>query len=275
MKNALLFLSALSTLILSLELHAFTFNNSVAAAFSEEKVPIRVSSTPCEELGMTNAELEDLLREAVDQYWNRAPTSNLYMDLGAPIATSSKFRTDDPCIGTSGCEPNPDLIVDSGIVVACNVNTDIFSNLRILAVTLTNNIQGRRLVGSLILINDRENNRFAQMERDEKVAVLAHEIGHAIGLGHSPVRDSLMYFTTVPKRRSLGQDDIDGISFLYPDSFSSSACGTLALNPQRPQGPKKKDQQSPLLLFIGLSLILLFVSRVQYEPLVKNETLKN
>lgn len=275
MKNISFLFQGLIFFILSLEVHAFTFNNSVAAAFKEEKVAMRVSTTPCQELKMSNAELEDLLRDAVDQYWNKAPTSNLYMDLGAPIATSSEFRNDNPCQGSSGCEPNPELVVDSGIVVACNVNGTIFSDPRILAVTLTNNIQGRRLVGSLILINDNSGNRFADMERDEQVAVLAHEIGHAIGLGHSPVRDSLMYFSTVPKRRSLGQDDIDGVSFLYPDSFSSSACGTLALNPQKPQGPKQKDQQSPFLLFIGLVLAFIFASRAYDRTLVKNEVVKN
>lgn len=250
------FLSAAFYLI-ALSAHAFTFNNSVAAAFEEEKVTIRVSSETCQEIGVSNSELEDMLREAVDQYWNKAPTSRLYMDIGAPIETDPIFRTGDPC-QAPGCTPNPDMIVDSGIVVVCNENTDIFDSPQILAVTLTNNIQKRRLVGSLVLINDRVGSRFGERSRDEQVAVLAHELGHAIGLGHSPVRDSLMYFTVVPKRRSLGQDDIDGISFLYPDNISTSACGTLALGPNRPSAPNSSSKnQAPLALLIGLCAVLL------------------
>lgn len=268
-KHLLLFLGL--TCLFPLQLNAFSFNNSVAAAFEEEKVNIRVSTETCDEAGVSNSELEDLLREAADQYWNRAPTSSLYMDVGAPIDTAAAFGTDNPCLAGGGCEPNPDMIVDSGIVVVCNDNATVFNTPQILGVTLTNNIEGRRLVGSLVLINNRNGSRFGERDRDEQIAVLAHELGHAIGLGHSPVRDSLMYFTTVPKRRSLGHDDIKGVTFLYPDNFSSSACGTLALNPQTPKGPKNKVEQSPLLLLMGLAVVLMFSLYSFSNTLVKNE----
>lgn len=48
---------------------------------------------------------------------------------------------------------------------------------------------------------------------------LTHEAGHFIGLDHSPVRDSTM-FASAPAgetaKRSLQQDDIDGVCTIYP-----------------------------------------------------------
>ena len=48
--------------------------------------------------------------------------------------------------------------------------------------------------------------------------VFLHENGHALGLGHETVEDSIMapYYSTV--ERTLKQDDKDGITFLYPIS---------------------------------------------------------
>jgi transporter family-2 protein len=49
-------------------------------------------------------------------------------------------------------------------------------------------------------------------------SVTLHELGHALGLGHSPnVRQAVMYpyFAFGEERRKLSQDDIDGITTLY------------------------------------------------------------
>ena len=51
--------------------------------------------------------------------------------------------------------------------------------------------------------------------------VLLHENGHALGLGHEEVNDSIMapYYYII--NRELKQDDKDGISYLYPASNNS------------------------------------------------------
>jgi hypothetical protein len=79
------------------------------------------------------------------------------------------------------------------------------------------------------MINDLASNQLKYKSRDEKISIIAHEIGHAFGLGHSPVKDSLMYYATVDMRKSLGADDIDGISYLYPKQQPIS-CGTVDFN---------------------------------------------
>lgn len=47
-------------------------------------------------------------------------------------------------------------------------------------------------------------------------AVLAHEFGHALGLGHSQVNNATMFANYFgPQGRSLEQDDIDGVQAIY------------------------------------------------------------
>ena len=60
---------------------------------------------------------------------------------------------------------------------------------------------------------------------------LAHEIGHAFGLGHTSISDALMFYATMDKRVALGQDDIDGMTYLYPaEQPKVLSCGSVNLN---------------------------------------------
>ena len=95
--------------------------------------------------------------------------------------------------------------------------------------TIPNNYDGVAIKGSLILLNGRHTS-FHDLSDDEKINVIGHEIGHALGLGHSPVEDSLMYYKNIGKRDRLGWDDLDGISYLYPSSQPLNLnCGTVNL----------------------------------------------
>jgi len=119
-----------------------------------------------------------------------------------------------------------------------------------IALTVPNNVAGQNIVSATLLINDVASNQFQSKSRAEQTAILAHEIGHAIGLGHSPVIDSLMYYQSISTRFRLGWDDIDGITYLYPTEQPFSGCGSVDLNQSPP------NQMGPLIFgFLSAMLI--------------------
>lgn len=64
------------------------------------------------------------------------------------------------------------------------------------------------------------------------LTVAAHEIGHALGLGHSDDPNALMYPSYSEPHRFLGQDDVAGIQSLY---------GLASEAPSAPEAPKPNE----------------------------------
>lgn len=232
--------------LISFSSHAFTLNNAAGANFSQDDVKINVEgSSDCSNIDLTNEELLDVAAEGMDQYWNRAPTSRLHISKGSVIPLNTKFHTDSMCTAGTNCIPNPDIKTPHDILISCNTGSD-FTNSSILALTLPNNVQNRTIIGALVLLNDKTNNQFKSKTRHEKMTIIAHEVGHALGLGHSKLTDSLMYYAHNPNRNYLGQDDIDGIAFLYPaEQPKMIGCGTISKN-------KNASREEALLIIIGL-----------------------
>lgn len=251
----------LLTLILTTPAWAFTLNNSGGAKFGSNEVTLNVEgSEECANIGLSNQELLDAAFEAMDEFWNRAPTSNLKIIKGEVVQITADFHNLSMCTNTTGsCIARTSLKVPSGIMLSCNDNATDFSSTRILGLTYPNNTSGRTIVGSLVMINDKAGTQFASKTYHEKKTIIAHEVGHALGLGHSPVEDSLMFYLHNPNRQYLGQDDIDGISFLYPaEQPKISSCGTISTDQN-----KNAPQRGALLTMLGMFLGML-IARVLF-----------
>ncbi|MBT7609845.1 MAG: matrixin family metalloprotease [Bacteriovoracaceae bacterium] len=251
----------LLTSLIAQNSYSFSFNNTVGAAFNTDQVIVNVADN-CSNLGITNEDLLTIIQEALDEYWNTVATSKLVLVLGSLITLDNAFYTEKMCTKSgNNCEPNINLIVSSGITISCNENsTDNFTSDSILGITLPNNITGSVLQGSLLLINDRVTNQFQNKSRSQMISIIAHELGHAIGLGHSPIKDSLMYYTLVPVRDRLGFDDIDGVTYLYPKS-QPFGCGLIHYVNTK----NDEDQNSIILLALVFFLSLLIISLYRKE----------
>ncbi|HLE12455.1 MAG: hypothetical protein A2504_07810 [Bdellovibrionales bacterium RIFOXYD12_FULL_39_22] len=246
-------------LFFSINLYAFTLNNSFEAKFEEDEVVVNVADNTCENIGYTNQDILDMLDDALNDYWNSVPTSSLRLKKGNLVRVDDAFHDESLCLDnpiTASCQSiNPNLKVSKNILIACNGNTTFFTNPGILGTTIISSysVSKNRIYGALFLVNDIVGSAVKNQERADMVAYLAHEIGHAIGLGHSPVKDSLMYYSTVERRKSLGYDDIDGVTYLYPIE-QPFACGSLSFNSQE----KNKNGNSEILsLALGVLAILI------------------
>lgn len=244
---------------ISFTAHAFTLNNNVGLVFNKDEVKVNVANITCTNIGIDVHELKTIVADAVDQYWNRAPTSRLKLRVGEVTNVAAAYGTDLICNASTDCVPNPTLAVSNDVLITCNSNATNFSSNSVLAVTIPNNISDNKIIGALIMINDLAGNSFTNKSRDEKISIIAHELGHTFGLGHSPVKDSLMYYATVNLRKSLGSDDIDGISYLYPKQQPIS-CGSVDIN------TSKNNPNTWLGLLIGF-LIIALISKFQFRYL--------
>lgn len=251
----------LLAILLPLTAEAWTLNNNFGASFKDNRVKVFVDgATVCPFNNLTTNELESLIPPALDEFWNTVPTSNLKLEAAGfsdPIFTMNHGRlcspTDQTCITqgtTAGSDGTPaDGLIPAvdEIIIACNDNQLNFGADNVLAVTIPNNFSGKKITGAVILIQDSNDGKeFGKLSKEDKVAVIAHEIGHAIGLGHSKEQSALMFYRTVNLRQKLGQDDIDGVSFLYPikgDVFGLvengllGSCGTIGGDENDPPGP--------------------------------------
>lgn len=228
--------------ILSFNTSAFTLNNSAGAVFEKDEVYVNVDGDGCENTGLTNSELLNLVGEAVNKYWNTVPTSKLSLKKGKLVTLSSSYRTDAI---ESLSPPNSD------ITIACNISSDNFGSTSVLGVTLPT-ISGTKITGAIFLINNINGTIFKDLSTDKQVSVIAHELGHAIGLGHTAVSHALMYYKSMENTDSLNWDDIDGVTYLYPKKQPVNTCGTIS----EESGPGNNFISLILGALLALAIIL-------------------
>lgn len=259
----------LLSFFITLNTFAFTINNSAGARFENDQIYVDVAdNTTCSNAGVSPNDLLDMAQEGVDKFWNTIPTSRLNINRGILKTVDTNFLTGLLCENPSRCNGTPVPVVGENILIVCNSNPNNYLsgasfNPGILGVTLPINISNRDLKGSVIIINNASGSLFRSLPREEMISVLAHEIGHAIGLGHSEKSANLMYYETHKDRRRLGRDDIDGLTFLYPKKegpmkMLKGSCGTIALVGDDEDGGGPNSLNFLITLGLGFLLSLLF-----------------
>jgi len=151
--------------------------------------------------------IDELLGAAMG-IWNSVPYSSLVVQLGEDSATS-------PTTLLEGNATDVPLITcDSDFSSTLTLDGDLIAGVGFLRGSSFRPITN----GGLILnVEEGKEANITQLDEIQTKVVIAHEIGHVLGLGHSAYTESLMYFSVGSKQNlALSLDDQNGVSFLYP-----------------------------------------------------------
>lgn len=168
---------------------AFTLTTANGKGFADPTITILVNQSSCPNSFNLRRVLEDAVKA-----WNGVPTSKLVLKVGdsttsttpsiPPVAYCDSTMTGGT-LGQGGGSTGSDGYIISGFL---RVNTNS--------------------AASGYILNQSDT---------QQAIVVAHELGHMFGLGHTAKDYSLMHYSIAAKTDlGLSQDDIDGISYLYP-----------------------------------------------------------
>jgi hypothetical protein len=223
----------IATILLTLFLkstYSISLNNSVGASFPENDVKVNVTNASCSNIGISNTKILELATASVDRFWNTVPTSRLRLERGSILTVTGDFQSAALCSSgiNSSCTPNAALVHTNDIIISCNQNATNFPGAtNVLALAVPNNISSGDIKGAVILLNDTASTGLVGKSDDEMMSIIAHEIGHAIGLGHSKFAKNLMHYESSSSRFYLSEDDVYGVTYLYPTNQPIGGCGSI------------------------------------------------
>lgn len=174
--------------------------------------------------------------------WNTAETSRIKISVGAQVGTSVAGAMSGAGL------TNPTIVCDTSFTSNAtlgNPSGNFYSGMGMIST------QGNRINYGFIVLNaDTGTLRISNLSAMSLSITIAHDMGHVLGLGHSPDPAALMNNNVSTKQKlNLSQDDIDGITYLYPrDEFKGNILGCGSIQ-------SSKNMKSSLLLSLLLFLV--------------------
>lgn len=239
--------------LLTLPVQAWTLRSTGMGGWTGSTLTIHYNFTGC---SMPSDELLSIIDGGI-AIWNTSQNSGLRIvrDLNPSTGTAA-----DIVAGTAS--PTPLIACDTGFSTNQTADGDFIPALTRLATT------GGRVSFAGIVFNSEAGKQadIGGLSSSAVSVAFTHELGHALGLGHSGDSQALMYYSISGKTvATLTQDDMDGMAYLYPRSeFSNGPYGCASAH--RRASPRGAVW---LLLLIGLNWILgRWLTRFRPKPLL-------
>lgn len=236
-------------LLLPLQTLAFTLGSSTDTnlkGFASKTIYFMVNDSNCP----SSRNVKAAVQQAINA-WNEVTYSNVHLVYGgSSSSTGYSTRPIISCDTAFGTTTGADADWVAGVGSFQSSNSTITT-------------------GAIYLnAESGKNGNIQNWSNSALAALIAHEMGHVLGLGHSQDPAALMYYSISRTSLYIAQDDIDGISYLYPrDELSSDSpmgCGTIS-GPS--QGPKNKW---PILLLFALPILLALALKLRSEAKVRS-----
>lgn len=197
---------------------------------------VNIASGGCQANGMPNSELKAAVQLAIDQYWSTIAETHLRLRVGDEVPRTLGAGLADPGEILIGCSP---MGASGPSGVAYNDKNK----------------------GSSVIVLNGTTFVSGGYTNEGLLGVIAHEMGHSIGLAHSNDNASVMTYRSngwSPAPTYLSQDDKDGVAYLYPNAGLASgllgSCSAQASSFSRAQ----VEQPTSLNLLAELSVWLCF-----------------
>ena len=201
MKSILLPFILTTILTFSRTAFSYTFIVKNPPRYTVNQLIFNAANDGCPTLELSPNDLLDLVEDAMDKFWNTVSESRLKLKRGKVLNITSRDKVDAmDFIHVHG--------VKNTVIVGCNPN---FSITELGKGGFGFGTQGMK--GGFVLS---DSDTVAGFSKSQMMALIAHEIGHTIGLGHSSHEDSLMYFLLNHDIEALTEDDEQGMISLYP-----------------------------------------------------------
>ena len=188
--------------ILTLSSWGFTLgtsNNNDLEGWNAKELSISINYSGCP---FSEAKFNTLLDNALKSL-NEIPSSNLFLKRGGSSQTTL-------------AEASAGDATDSPLILC---DTEFDQSPEAVAGFAAFQFQNNRINYGYIVLNalSGASANISSFNDTLIEVILAHEIAHVLGLGHSSEERALMYYNVSGKDHlSLAQDDVDGITYLYP-----------------------------------------------------------
>jgi hypothetical protein len=140
--------------------------------------------------------------------WNSVPNAAITLDAGPE--TTTNFAEIQ-----AGSAPDIPAIICVSDMAAVGLNGNVIAGA---AFGQRLDPSGALNYGGLALNVDPTGvSNISNLDEGTAIAVIAHELGHVLGIGHSTDTKALMYYDgSKRKSATLHQDDVDALVYLYP-----------------------------------------------------------